>query len=208
MSALLLTFFRESGNSVLFTYVTPFIQDIFHIAPSGISIIMLGFGLFGAIGSRLGGYGVDRFGPAKVITLSTLIHIAVFALLPLLAGQSFIGLVLMGIMVLSMFAAGPAVQELFYPASTGLFQSDPQLKHLHCPSQVSRRRGCRRLHGQYDIHASVSPMARWIRARAWPGRRTGQLLSRAEDAGSEVGLTSPAPPYEICPSHPAKGWLC
>lgn len=134
VSALLLTFFRESGNSVLFTYVTPFIQDIFHIAPSGISIIMLGFGLFGAIGSRLGGYGVDRFGPAKVITLSTLIHIAVFALLPLLAGQSFIGLVLMGIMVLSMFAAGPAVQSYFIqqaPGSSNLILSlNTSIVHL------------------------------------------------------------------------------
>lgn len=50
-------------------------------------------------------------------------------------------------------------------------------------------------------------MAQWIRARAWPGRRNGQLLSRAKDADSEIGLTSSAPPYEICPSHPAKGGL-
>ena len=102
----------------------------------------------------------------------------------------------MGIMVLSMFAAGPAVQSYFIqqaPGSSNLILSlNTSIVHL-----ASRRRGCRRLHGQYDIHASVSPMARWIRARAWPGRRTGQLLSRAEDAGSEVGLTSPAPPYEF-----------
>lgn len=119
LSALFLTFFRESGNSVLFTYITPFIQDIFHIKPSSISLMMLVFGLFGAIGSKLGGYAIDRFGPPRVITLSTLIHIGVFALLPLLSGKSLIGLMLISIMVLSMFAAGPAVQSYFIQRAPG-----------------------------------------------------------------------------------------
>ncbi|AWP26458.1 MFS transporter [Paenibacillus sp. Cedars] len=119
LSALFLTFFRESGNSVLFTYITPFIQDIFHIKPSSISLMMLVFGLFGAIGSKLGGYAIDRFGPSRVITLSTLIHIGVFALLPLLSGKSLIGLMLISIMVLSMFAAGPAVQSYFIQRAPG-----------------------------------------------------------------------------------------
>lgn len=42
---------------------------------------------------------------------------------------------------------GPGGPELFYPAGTGFFQSGSQFKHLHCPSGVSRRSGCRRLHG-------------------------------------------------------------
>ncbi|UUZ85740.1 MFS transporter [Paenibacillus sp. P26] len=62
VSGLLLTFFRESGNSVLFTYLTAFIKDVFHLEASDISIIMLLFGILGAFGSRLGGYGVDRWG--------------------------------------------------------------------------------------------------------------------------------------------------
>lgn len=81
--------------------------------------MMLVFGLFGAIGSKLGGYAIDRFGPPRVITLSTLIHIGVFALLPLLSGKSLIGLMLISIMVLSMFAAGPAVQSYFIQRAPG-----------------------------------------------------------------------------------------
>ncbi|WP_338043589.1 MFS transporter [Paenibacillus hamazuiensis] len=61
VSGLFLTFFRESGNSVLFTYLTPFITDILGLNASGISMVMLAFGVLGAIGSRLGGYGVDRW---------------------------------------------------------------------------------------------------------------------------------------------------
>ncbi|GIO95765.1 hypothetical protein J14TS5_08510 [Paenibacillus lautus] len=176
MSALLLTFFRESGNSVLFTYVTPFILNIFHIAPSGISIIMLSFGLFGAIGSRLGGYGVDRFGPAKVITLSTLIHIAVFALLPLLAGQSFIGLGLMGIMVLSMFAAGPAVQSYFIqkaPGSSNLILSlNTSIVHLGLAAGAVQEASWSIQHPRFNIiHGSGDSCSRLAWQQDWSASR-------------------------------------
>ncbi|SDX56142.1 MFS transporter [Paenibacillus sp. PDC88] len=134
ISALFLTFFRESGNSVFFTYITAFIQDIFHIDPSGISLIMLTFGILGAIGSKLGGYGIDRYGPAMVIKISTLLHITVFICLPLLSGAASIGVVLMGIMSLSMFAAGPAVQSYFIqhaPGSSNLILSiNSSIVHL------------------------------------------------------------------------------
>jgi DHA1 family putative efflux transporter-like MFS transporter len=126
VSALFLTFFRESGNSVLFTYLTPFIRDILHLEASAISIVMLVFGIFGAIGSRVGGYVVDRWGAARVIAYSTIVHAAVLALLPLFASWPVIGLALIAIMVVSMFAAGPAVQTYFIqqaPQSSNLILS-------------------------------------------------------------------------------------
>ncbi|ANY75004.1 MFS transporter [Paenibacillus ihbetae] len=118
VSALLLTLFRESGNSVLFTYIAAFLQDIFRISPAGISLVMLVLGVLGAFGARLGGYGVDRFGAPKVIISSMLIHIGVFAILPLLHSP-LIGLPLIGLMAVSMFAAGPAVQSYFIQQAPG-----------------------------------------------------------------------------------------
>jgi len=118
VSALLLTLFRESGNSVLFTYIAAFLQDIFRISPAGISLVMLVLGVLGAVGARLGGYGVDRFGAPKVIISSMLIHIGVFAILPLLHSP-LIGLPLIGLMAVSMFAAGPAVQSYFIQQAPG-----------------------------------------------------------------------------------------
>lgn len=123
VSGLFLTFFRESGNSILFTYLTPFIQDVMHMEASSISIIMLAFGIFGAIGSRLGGYGVDRWGPVRIITLSIIVHVAVLALLPLFAETVVISLVLIGLMVFSMFVTGPAIQTYF-------IQQAPQSSNL------------------------------------------------------------------------------
>ncbi|MCQ6557235.1 MFS transporter [Paenibacillus mendelii] len=126
VSGLFLTFFRESGNSVLFTYLTPFMQDILHIRASSISIVMLVLGLFGAIGTRLGGYGIDRWGASRIIACCTIVHAAVLALLPLFAESMIIGLVLISLMVVSMFMAGPATQTYFIqqaPQSSNLILS-------------------------------------------------------------------------------------
>ena len=135
-------------------------QDIFRIAPPGISIIMLGFGLLGAIGSRLerlwrrpvwGGEGDCPQHArsycgicAASATRRSIVH-GTFA-------DGNHGDVHV--------CGGPGGPELFYSAGTGFFQSGSQHKHLHCPSGVSRRSGCRRLHGQYVIHASIPSMAR------------------------------------------------
>jgi DHA1 family putative efflux transporter-like MFS transporter len=126
VSGLFLTFFRESGNSILFTYLTPFIQDVLHLKASNISVIMLVFGIFGAVGSRLGGYGVDRWGAARVITLSIIVHVAVLALLPFFVESLVISLVLIALMVFSMFVTGPAIQTYFIqqaPLSSNLVLS-------------------------------------------------------------------------------------
>ncbi|NOU86910.1 MFS transporter [Paenibacillus sp. LMG 31460] len=126
VSGLFLTFFRESGNSILFTYLTPFIQDVLHLKASNISIMMLVFGIFGAIGSRLGGYGVDRWGAACVITLSIIVHVAVLALLPFFVESFVISLVFIALMVFSMFVTGPAIQTYFIqqaPLSSNLVLS-------------------------------------------------------------------------------------
>ncbi|MGG1553729.1 MFS transporter [Paenibacillus ferrarius] len=123
VSGLILTFFRESGNSILFTYLTPFITDVLHMKASAISIVMLVFGIFGTIGSRLGGYGVDRWGASRIITGSMIIHVAALALLPLFSGSLMIGLVLIALMISSMFVAGPAIQTYF-------IQQAPQSSNL------------------------------------------------------------------------------
>ncbi|MDD9268599.1 MFS transporter [Paenibacillus sp. GCM10023248] len=134
VSGLFLTFFRESGNSVLFTYLTPFMQDILQLKASNISIVMLVFGISGAVGTRLGGYGIDRWGAARIIAFSTIMHVVVLALLPLLAGLTLIGLLLILVMMVSLFMAGPATQTYFIqqaPQSSSLVLSlNTSIVHL------------------------------------------------------------------------------
>lgn len=119
VSGLFVTFFKETGNSVLFTYLIPYMQNILHVQPYYSSIIMLVLGIFGAFGSRVGGYGVDRWGASRVIAVNIIIHIAVVALLPLFTQSVIAGLLLLSVMVLSMFATGPAIQSYFIQRAPG-----------------------------------------------------------------------------------------
>ncbi|MBM7563910.1 MFS transporter [Paenibacillus sacheonensis] len=126
VSALILTFLRESGNSVLFTFMTPFLQQMLHYSVSGVSLMMLAFGVVGAAASRIGGYGVDRWGAARVIVAGVLLHIAALVLLPLFQASVIAGSILLGFVVFSMFAVGPAMQSYFIqraPQSANLILS-------------------------------------------------------------------------------------
>ncbi|TNJ64173.1 MFS transporter [Paenibacillus hemerocallicola] len=134
VTGFLLTFFRESGNSILFTYLTPFMKDVLLLNASHIGMIMLVFGIFGAIGSRLGGYGADRWGASRIITFGIIVQAAVLALLPVYAGSLPIGLGLIALNVFCMFATGPAIQTYFIqqaPHSSNLVLSlNTSIVHL------------------------------------------------------------------------------
>ncbi|MFX3634219.1 MAG: MFS transporter [Candidatus Pristimantibacillus sp.] len=134
VSGLFLTFFKESGNSVLFTYLSPFMQDILELKAANISIVMLVLGIFGAVGTRLGGYGIDRWGAPRIIAFSTIMLAVLLALLPLSAGSTLIGLLLISLMMLSLFMSGPATQTYFIqqaPQSSSLVLSlNTSIVHL------------------------------------------------------------------------------
>lgn len=126
IGALALTFFRESGNSVLFTYMTPFLRQILHFDISGVSVMMLAFGIVGAVGARLGGYGVDRLGASRVIVVVIALHIAALVLLPIFSFSQIAGTGLLFVVVFAMFAGGPALQSYFVqqaPQSANLILS-------------------------------------------------------------------------------------
>jgi len=126
VSGLFLTFFRESGNSAMFTYMTPFLQTIYQLNAATIGLVMLGFGLFGVIGSRLGGYVVDKWGAARMIVAGSAAHVVALGLLPLVTASLGGGLALIALMVFAMFATAPAIQTYFIqqaPQSANLILS-------------------------------------------------------------------------------------
>ncbi|MEC0368423.1 MFS transporter [Paenibacillus chibensis] len=109
-SLLLLSFFRESGNSVLLTYLTTFLNELLHLNAGTISLLMLGLGLIGAMAARLGGSGADRWGTRRIILASLIMHVSALLLLPLFTGSLAAEIVLIGFIMFSMFMGGPALQ--------------------------------------------------------------------------------------------------
>ncbi|MEC0241063.1 MFS transporter [Paenibacillus dokdonensis] len=119
VSLLVLTFFRESGNSVLLTYLTTFINDILHLNAAAISLLMLGYGILGALAARLGGSGADRWGTKRIIVLSLILHVAALILLPLFSSSIITECLLIAIVMFSMFMGGPALQAHFIQQAPG-----------------------------------------------------------------------------------------
>lgn len=134
VSGLLITLFRESGNNLLFTYVIPFIENIFALPATYSSFVMLLLGIVGAVGARLGGYCVDRFGASRVMLVGLAMHAAVISMLPLWAGRAIPGIAFLSLMVLFMFATGTAMQSYFIaraPQSSNLVLSiNTSITHL------------------------------------------------------------------------------
>ncbi|MFC5452439.1 MFS transporter [Paenibacillus aestuarii] len=109
----LITFLRESGNAVFFTYMVPYIQEILRFNAEYSSVIMLGLGLLGATGARLGGFSVDHFGTVRTISISLIVHITALASLFIVGSISGLALFLLALLIMSMFIGGTAMQSYF-----------------------------------------------------------------------------------------------
>jgi DHA1 family putative efflux transporter-like MFS transporter len=111
--ALLFVLFREAGNSAMFTYVSSFLGTILNRSASSIGLIMLAFGIAGAIGARIGGSAIDKWGSVRIIVISMIGHVVTLALLPLVIHSFPLAIALLSLWVMSMFIMGPAVQTYF-----------------------------------------------------------------------------------------------
>ncbi|GLX66510.1 MFS transporter [Paenibacillus glycanilyticus] len=111
--ALLLVLFREAGNSVMFTYIASFLGNILSRSASEIGWMMLLFGVAGAIGSRIGGSAVDKWGSAKLIIVGVMVHVIALLLLPLAIHSFPVAITLLSLWIMSMFVLGPATQTYF-----------------------------------------------------------------------------------------------
>lgn len=62
VSGLLITLFWVTGYQMMFTYITPFLQETANLDATRISAALFVSGIFAIAGSRIGGFGSDRWG--------------------------------------------------------------------------------------------------------------------------------------------------
>ena len=113
VSGLSISLFMEFGNSAMLTYLSPFLQNLLHFETSNIGVIMLLLGVFGMIGSRMGGLWVDKWGSHNMITFTLLLSAFSLAFLPLITNIVSVAVALIIIWMVSTFMRGPAVQTYF-----------------------------------------------------------------------------------------------
>jgi len=124
--ALLFVLLRETGTSIMYTYLSSFLDSVLHRSSAEIGFMMLAIGLAGAVGSRLGGLAVDKWRSARVIVASVIVQTSALALLPLAVHSFSYAIILLAVWALSMFVLGPATQTYFIekaPQSSNLIIS-------------------------------------------------------------------------------------
>lgn len=123
ISALFISLFMCTSNSIMLTYIAPFLQDILHLDATELGYMMLILGIASIIGSRLGGTGVDKLGTTKMITSTLLVSGLTLLIIPMFTNPVFLGLVFITIWMMSIFMTSPAIQSYF-------IQQAPQTANL------------------------------------------------------------------------------
>jgi len=88
VSGLLVTLFWIMGYQLVFTYVSPLLRTTAGVDTALVSTALLVCGLLSVAGSRLGGYGADRWGTARTIAFSLLVHAAALIALPFVSASA------------------------------------------------------------------------------------------------------------------------
>ncbi|WP_077602960.1 MFS transporter [Oceanobacillus sojae] len=76
LTGLMTTIFWILGYTMVFAYIAPLLSNTAGFSIRMTSIALFVLGTFAFIGSRFGGYAVDKWGPNRTISLSLCVHIA------------------------------------------------------------------------------------------------------------------------------------
>lgn len=82
---LALTFFTMMGGFTLYTYLTPYLQEVAHFGSEGVAAMLFLFGVGSAIGNLSGGYAADRWNARRFLLLALLALASILALFALMA---------------------------------------------------------------------------------------------------------------------------
>jgi len=112
ISGLLTTVVSMLGYTMVFAYIAPLLSNLADFSIEMISTAILVLGVFAFIGSTVGGYAVDKWGPVRTISISLLIHSAALFVLTV-SSASMIG-VFLTIMVWGTAAWATTPSNQFY----------------------------------------------------------------------------------------------
>jgi len=82
LTSLAVTTLWMMAGFIIYTYISPIMRELSHTSDATLSGLILTWGVAGAVGSWLGGYGADRFGATRVIIPLLVILAVNFLCLP------------------------------------------------------------------------------------------------------------------------------
>jgi DHA1 family putative efflux transporter-like MFS transporter len=108
--ALGITFFWLGGYSITYTYISPFLLDITGMSEKFVSIALLAFGIASLIGSKLGGFGTDRWGFKRTLVTGMLFHATWLIVISFAAHSPGLMFPLLMLWSFSAWSSGPTQQ--------------------------------------------------------------------------------------------------
>jgi predicted MFS family arabinose efflux permease len=110
----------------VFTYISPLLSETADVHGSTISLLLLAYGVGGAIGNSVGGRMTDRFGSRALLLVVFVVYTAILATLPLTATTATTAAVVLFVWGAFTWSVNPPVQNWLIelaPASSGLLLS-------------------------------------------------------------------------------------
>ncbi|MGI6216609.1 MAG: MFS transporter [Coriobacteriales bacterium] len=101
-----ITLFWTSGYALMYSYITPYLQETTDLASASLSGVLLAFGIATLVGNKLGGYLSDRFGIRRTIVPGIVLQIVMMVAMFVLNGP--VWLVVASVVVWGMFAWIPS----------------------------------------------------------------------------------------------------
>lgn len=108
--ALFVTFFWIGGYSIAYTYISPYLLEITGLSEQGVSAGLFAFGIASLIGSKLGGFGTDKWGAPRTLIGGMLLHTVALILLSLAGQSAAVALPVLMLWAFSAWSSGPTQQ--------------------------------------------------------------------------------------------------
>lgn len=107
----LVSILQMTGQFTIYAYITPFLQTMLNLSPGQISFVLLVYGLAGIAGGWIGGWAADRFGAARTMIVTLLLHAMAILLLPWAAASMLRLLPVVIVWCAFNMAPSPAIQS-------------------------------------------------------------------------------------------------
>ncbi|MFC4808736.1 MFS transporter [Paenibacillus sp. GCM10023250] len=105
-----ITFFWIGGYSITYTYISPFLLEITNMSEKAVSIALFAFGIASLIGSKLGGFGTDRWGYRRTLLIGLALHAAWLIVISFAAHSAALMFPLLMLWSFSAWSSGPTQQ--------------------------------------------------------------------------------------------------
>ncbi|WP_214859045.1 MFS transporter [Exiguobacterium sp. s191] len=107
---LLITFLWLGSYSVVFTYISPYLLDVFSMSNKEVTTALFIFGIASALGSKVGGFSTDKWGSFRTLAGGTLLHALVLLLFPIIGNVAYLFYALLILWALAAWSSGTPIQ--------------------------------------------------------------------------------------------------